>query len=94
MGRMVIPSEDVHKLAEEFLAASKDTQAVLNRLEKATSQIEEKWSGVTQEAFYVYYKDWREHLEKFSVLLGSIAKELHVIADRYEQADKIQTESN
>ena len=88
MAELVISSEDLHRAAREFAQASKDSQAVIKRLEKATGVLEEKWSGVTQEMFYKHYREWRSQMGGFAILLNGISQQLNAIADRFDQADR------
>jgi uncharacterized protein YukE len=48
---------------------------------------------VTQEAFYTYFSDWREHMANFAVLLASISSEMNAISERYQSADTLELDS-
>lgn len=87
MDEILIPSDNLRRVADEFASASKESQAIMKRLEKATTQLEEKWAGATHQIFHKNYKDWRAHMQIYAVLLDSIARELNGIADRFEHVD-------
>lgn len=88
MDELIIPSEELHVVAKEFSTASKESQAIIDRLDKATKNLEEKWAGATQQVFYKHYTDWQAHMRIYATLLNNIAQELHGLAERFEQIDK------
>jgi WXG100 family type VII secretion target len=87
MDELRIPSTDLRQAAAEFAKASKESQEIVDRLEKASAQLEQKWAGVTQQLFYKHYKDWRLQMKAYAGFLKNIANELSAIADRFEKAD-------
>jgi WXG100 family type VII secretion target len=84
---VVIPCEDLREASEAFSAASKESLAVLERLEKATADLEAKWDGASQQTFFKNYRDWRTHMRLYAGLLADIAKEILSLAERFERAD-------
>jgi WXG100 family type VII secretion target len=87
MEELIVPSDDLHLVAKEFSKASKESQEIIDRLEKVTKQLEEKWSGATQQVFYKHYKDWQAHMRIYATFLKEIAQELYGLAERFEQID-------
>jgi WXG100 family type VII secretion target len=87
MPELLIPPTELHQAAEEFSKAKKETEAIIKRLEKTTSSLEDQWGGATQQVFYKHYKDWMQQVEGFNHLLGVISQEMHAMADRFEDID-------
>jgi WXG100 family type VII secretion target len=88
MDELIVPADELHIVATEFSTASKESQAIIDRLDKATKQLEEKWVGATQQAFYKHYTDWEAHMRIYAMLLKNIAGELHGLAERFEKIDE------
>ena len=87
MPELLIPSSDLHQAAEEFSKAKKETLAIIKRLEKTTTALEDQWAGATKQVFYKHYQDWMQQMEGFNHLLGVISQEMHAMADRFEDID-------
>lgn len=83
-----IPGE-LKKASKEFRGASKDTQAMVRKLEQTISNLETCWSDTSQQRFFEYYKEWHQHMQGFSRILEEIGNELDAIADRYTNAGSI-----
>lgn len=88
MGEQKLSLTEVRRTAEEFARAGRDSQAIVNRLEKSIEKLEKAWGGVTGEMFYSHYKDWRVLMQGHIALLLRIAQELQALAERYERVDK------
>ena len=88
MSEMQIQPDELRQSAEEFNKAGKETQAILKRLDDSTGELEKKWAGAAQQIFFKQYKDLRQYMEAFSVLLGNVSLEMQAMADRYEKADR------
>ena len=88
MNEFLVTPVEMHEAAEAFAKASQDSQAIIDRLEKATAKLEGKWGGVTQQMFYKNYKEWHAHMSGMVELLRRVSLETQAIADRFEQADK------
>lgn len=88
MSELLISPEELHRAAQEFSLGSKESQAIVKRLETATAELENKWAGAAQQVFFKNYKEWRQHMGGFVALLNGISQELHAMAERFEQADR------
>jgi len=88
MGDLIIQPEELQKSAQAFKKASKDTSAILKKLDETTSSLENKWSGVTQQTFYKQYRELRQYMEGFAAMMTNIAQEMQAMADRFEKADQ------
>lgn len=88
MDELLIPSDELHFVAKEFASASKESQVILDRLEKATNQLEGKWAGATRQVFYKHYVEWQIHMRNQASILNNIAQEIHGLAERFEKLDK------
>jgi WXG100 family type VII secretion target len=88
MDELIVPAEELHIVASEFSTASKESQVIIDRLGKVTKQLEEKWVGATQQAFYKHYTEWEAHMRIYATLLNNIADELHGLAERFEKIDR------
>lgn len=88
MEALRIPVDELQHVAHEFRTASQESQAMLARLEKVTSDLEEQWGGATQQAFYSHYKQWQMQMQLYAALLQSIALELETLADGFLSADR------
>jgi WXG100 family type VII secretion target len=87
MSERFIPSDDLRRAALEFAKANKEALTILKRLETATKNLEEKWTGPTQEMFLRHYKSCHSLFENAATHMDLIAKELEAIADRFEAID-------
>lgn len=83
-----IPSE-LNKAGKEFRGASKDTQAIVRKLEQTISSLETCWADASQQRFFEYYKEWHQHMQGFSQILEEIASELDAVSDRYTNAGSV-----
>jgi len=88
VGEQRLSLAELHKSAEEFARAGRDSQVIVDRLEKSISRLEKAWGGVTGEMFYSNYMDWRTLMQGHIALLLRIAQELQALADRYEKVDR------
>jgi WXG100 family type VII secretion target len=88
MGERFVPSDDLRRVALEFAEASEEALTILKRLELASKELDEKWTGSTQEMFTKHYESCRSLFENAATHMDLIAKELEAIADRYETADR------
>jgi WXG100 family type VII secretion target len=78
---------DLKNTADEFMRAGRDSQAVLKRLDKSMAMLEKSWDGVSQEAFYKHFNEWKNLMQGHIALLHRIAQEMTALAERYENAD-------
>ena len=85
---MQIPTDKLHEAASEFTEVSKESQLLVERLEKVTGGLQTDWESASQQLFFKNYKQWHQHMQGYVTLLDMIAKEMHAMADRYEEADK------
>lgn len=88
MGEQKLSLPEVRRSAEEFARAGRDSQAIVNRLEKSITKLEKAWGGVTGEIFYSHYKDWLVLMQGHIALLQRISQELQALAERYERVDR------
>jgi WXG100 family type VII secretion target len=88
VGEQKLSLSDVRRTAEEFARAGRDSQAIVNQLEKSITKLEKTWGGVTGEMFYSHYKNWRMLMQGHVALLQRISQELQALAERYERADQ------
>lgn len=88
MGEQKLSLTEVRQAAEEFARAGRDSQAIVNRLEKSITRLEKSWGGVTGEIFYSHFKDWRVLMQGHIALLLRISQELQALAERYEHVDR------
>ncbi len=87
MNDIMIAPDELRRAAHAFAQANKDSQAIMEKLEKAMAELEGKWGGVTQQMFFKNYKDWRQYMGSLVVLLNNTAGDMQAIAERFEKAD-------
>jgi WXG100 family type VII secretion target len=85
---LLAPPEELRRAADEFAGARDDLQATLERLERVAQGLETRWNGLTRQAFYKHYLDWRDNMRSNSAFLGLIARELRATAQRLERLDQ------
>jgi len=88
MSDLIIQPEELHKSALAFRKASKETLTILKKLDATTSDLENKWSGVTQQTFYKQYRELHQYMEGFAAIMTNVAQEMQAMADRFEKADR------
>jgi len=88
MTDLLIQPEELYKSAQDFIKASKDTQAIIKRLDQSTNGLEKKWTGVSQQLFFKQYQELRQYMQGFSELMKNISREMQAMAARFEKADK------
>ncbi len=79
--------EELKEAAKELEAVSRESQALVKRIEQVTSKLKGKWTGEAMETFYRHHNDWRSLMEGQVAILVGIALELRALAERYEKAD-------
>jgi WXG100 family type VII secretion target len=87
MSERFVPSDDLRRAAVEFAKANKEALTILKRLETTSKDLEEKWTGPTQEMFLRHYESCQSLFENAATHMDLIAKELEAIADRFEAID-------
>ncbi len=80
--------DDLYQAAQAFSQVSKESQALVDRLEKATAGLETKWTGVTRQMFYHQYKEWCEYTASLAGLLDGVADEMRSLAEGFEKIDQ------
>lgn len=88
MTEFSVPTDELYEAAKEFDEVGKASQLLVERLERATSELEKKWSGAAKQVFFKNYKQWHQTMQGHIALLNSISREMNAMADRFEQADK------
>jgi WXG100 family type VII secretion target len=88
MASVALSTKDILAAADEFESASRQSQELVESLEKVTVGLKGKWSGSAQEAFYKHHDEWQALMRGQVALLTGIAFELKALAERYEKADK------
>jgi WXG100 family type VII secretion target len=88
VGEQKLSPIEIRQTADEFARAGRDSQAIVNQLEKSIADLEKAWAGVSGEIFYGHYKDWRVLMQGHIALLLRIAQELQALAERYERVDR------
>lgn len=88
MSDITLQPDQLRQAADVFSGAGKDTQAILKKLDDATSELEKHWDGVNQQVFYKQYRELRQYMQGFSGLLANISTEMQAMAQRFEDADR------
>ena len=84
---MSISAGEVRNAAQGFLAAARESEALVNRLEELVAGLRQDWEGPAQESFCRQYEQWRSLMQAQAALLMSISLQLRDSAERHEQAD-------
>jgi len=88
MTRILVTPEQVHDVANQFNAASQESEQMVQRLQSTMNGLAPNWDGMTAQRFYGDYENWRNSMTQFVQLLSQISQELHAIADRFAAADQ------
>ena len=88
MNEVMILPEELIRAAEAFTAEEKELAGVLERLDKASGALKDKWAGAAQQVFYQNYENLRQYMEAFAVLIGQISEEMRNMAEQFEEVDK------
>jgi len=76
------------EVAADFGRASQETQQLASRLEEGIGRLESTWTGIEQQIFYLYYREWQQQMGGFSQILGAIASELAAVAEKYDAGNR------
>jgi len=87
MRGVAVSTHDITAAAREFELASRESQQILEKLEKVAGGLREGWSGETQEAFFRHHTEWQSLMRSQTAMLVSISLELRALADRFRRAD-------
>ena len=87
MNNLLIEPKMLENASEEFKQAGVDLQEILKKLDETTGGLKDQWEGAAQQTFYKQYKELRQYMEGFSILLGHISTEMNAMAERYSKAD-------
>lgn len=88
--RIKITPDQVRSTAQMFHNASSQSEDLVNKLSTQIRAMEPEWEGLTKEQFYQQFQQWQAKMKEFVVLLENINKDLGVIANRFEAADRGQ----
>lgn len=88
MSGVAISTHGIVEAAREFELASKESQELAKRLQKAAERLKDGWSGETQEAFFAHHREWQSLMQAQVLLLTGISTELKALAARYQKADQ------
>ncbi len=87
MSELLLEPDELRKAAGTFNESKNSLAELTKKLDETTKALETKWVGVSQEVFFKQYKELRQYLEGFGLILGNISREMEAMADRFEQAD-------
>lgn len=87
MSGAAISLPEIVEAAKEFERASKDSQQLVERLDKVVEGLRGNWSGEARDLFFTHHRDWQTLMQAQTLLLARISAELLGLADRYQQAD-------
>jgi WXG100 family type VII secretion target len=87
MGGVALSTQDIASAAREFELASRESQLLLERLEKVAGGLQAGWSGETREAFFTHHAQWQALMRSQAAMLISISLELRALAERFQRAD-------
>jgi WXG100 family type VII secretion target len=88
MSGVAFSTQDMAVAAREFELASRESQQILERLEKVTGGLRDGWSGETREAFFKHHSEWQALMRSQAAMLISISLELRALAERFQRADR------
>lgn len=88
MTRILITPEEMRQVAGRFRQASQQSTEIRSGLAQEINRLQSTWAGVTQQRFVQQFGEWQRGMEGFTEILETICRELEVIAERFEQADK------
>jgi WXG100 family type VII secretion target len=87
MSGVAVSTQDIAAAAREFERGSKESQQLLERLEKVADGLKQGWSGETRDAFFKHQAEWHTLMRAQAAMLISISLELRALADRFQRAD-------
>ena len=85
MARIVIPPDEVRRVAGQFDQQRSEAEAQMRMLTAVIDGL--VWEGVTKESFRQSFEDAKRKMTQFIELHNQISQELKVIADKFENAD-------
>lgn len=87
MPDLMINPEKLHETAHSFDKATEILMKLLKDLNEAVEDLEKEWEGASRQVFYKQYKELQKYLDAFSSISSNIAKELNLMAERFEKLD-------
>lgn len=88
MPQVSVPVEQVAEAGRDFAAASAETVAMRERLEKRMQALAQEWDQASRQAFYSYYTGLGDQLAACTEMLAVIGREMQAMADRYRAIDR------
>ncbi len=85
--RIKISPDQVRAVAQQFRAASQESEEMVLRLNTTIRALEPDWEGMTKEHFYHQFTEWKTRMTQFVGLLDEINRQLVAIAAKFEEAD-------
>ncbi len=86
MPRIVIPPEEVLRVATQFAKQREDAESQMRLLTSVIDGL--VWEGVTKESFRQRFEDAKRKMVQFVALHDEINKDLTQIANKFSQADE------
>jgi len=87
MTALTVPVQNILAAAKEYETASKESQQLLERLEKAADGLRPGWAGANRDTFFQHHKEWQALMRGQVAVLISLSLELQALASRFERAD-------
>jgi WXG100 family type VII secretion target len=77
--------EDLGKFLKEVQDANSQIQNAVEKLADAVKEVEPKWNGDAQKAFFRFYGDWRKGMELHTAAMKKSAEQLKRMAEEYQK---------
>jgi WXG100 family type VII secretion target len=87
MSGVAVSTQDIAAAAREFELACRESQQLLERLERVAGGLGEGWAGQSGETFFKHLAEWQGLMRSQAGMLVSISLELRALADRFQRAD-------
>lgn len=88
MARIRVTPDQIRYVASNFARAAKENRRIASWLQDEMGALSAEWEGTTERGFYQDWQRWYSDTLRGSELLLSIARQLSVIAARFEAADQ------
>jgi WXG100 family type VII secretion target len=77
--------EDIAKFVKEVSEANAQIQVAAELIEKSVKEVEPKWEGDAQKAFFRFYADWRKGIDLHTTAMKKSADQLARMSEEQQK---------
>ena len=90
MSGIKISSDQIGEIPKGFMQENEQSQGMIKGVEGSFQKLQPRREAASQQRLYSEYDNWKISMNQFVELLGGVSKEIDVVAEKFEQRDKLR----